>query len=135
MANVLNNSMVMDMGNVFLLFNIYTFHVMILLTFLNGQMLNNNSNCWIFIIIMKAPHHCIRYTYLSKLVNKLLHGKTLDTYFSFLLNLIVQQSEWKACTFAATSINLIWDISKAYQRYQISTYFYWSDTILLKIIV
>ena len=45
MANLLNNNMVMDMGNVFLLFNIYTFHAMILFTFLNEQIQNNNSNC------------------------------------------------------------------------------------------
>ena len=56
MANLLNNSVVMDMGNVFLLFNIYTFHAMILFTFLNEQIQNNNSNCWIFILI-KPPHH------------------------------------------------------------------------------
>ena len=45
MANLLNNSMVMDMRNVFLLFNIYTSHAMVLFTFLNGQVQNNNSNC------------------------------------------------------------------------------------------
>ena len=37
MANLLSNSMVMDMGNVFLLFNACNFHAMILFTFLNGQ--------------------------------------------------------------------------------------------------
>ena len=37
MANLLNNNMVMDMGNVFLLFNINTFHAMILFTFLNSK--------------------------------------------------------------------------------------------------
>ena len=36
MANLLNNSTVMNMGNVLLLFNIYTFYAMILFTFLNG---------------------------------------------------------------------------------------------------
>ena len=45
MANLLNNNMVMDMGNVFLLLNIYKFHAMILLTFLNEQIQNNNSDC------------------------------------------------------------------------------------------
>ena len=45
MANLLNNSMVMDMGNVFLLFNINTFHAVILFTFLNEQIQNNNNNC------------------------------------------------------------------------------------------
>ena len=45
MANLLNNSMVMDMGDVFLLFNIYSFHAMILFTFLNEQIQNNNGSC------------------------------------------------------------------------------------------
>ena len=45
MANSLNNIMVMDMGNAFLLFNIYTFHAMILFRFLNEQIQNSNSSC------------------------------------------------------------------------------------------
>ena len=45
MANLLSNSMAVDMENVFLLFNIYTFHAMILFAFLNGKMQNSKGNC------------------------------------------------------------------------------------------
>ena len=49
MADLLNNNMVMDMRNAFLLFNIYIYiyiyiYIDIYFTFLNEQIQNHNSN-------------------------------------------------------------------------------------------
>ena len=56
---------------------------MILFTFLNGQIQNNNSICSI-VIIIKPPHHPPLDILTSvKLYTKVLHGKRLDTHFSF----------------------------------------------------
>ena len=60
MANLLNNSMVMEMGNIFLSFSIYTFHAMILFTFLNEKIQSSNNN-------KSTISHSIRYTYPLKL--------------------------------------------------------------------
>ena len=78
----------MNMGNFFLLFNVYTFHAVILFTFLNGQIKNKNSNCWIFIII-KPPQHTPSDILTSEIVNKSIGWRNATYTFQFLLNLLL----------------------------------------------
>ena len=78
MANLLN---INGRGKYFFVIQyIYTFHAIILLTFLNG-------------LVIKPPHHnktitshSIRYTYLSKILNKNIAWEKATYSFQFLLN-------------------------------------------------
>ena len=95
MANLLNSSMVMDMGNVFfLLFNIYIYFpcndIVYIFEWANTkqqqQLLNVYHN-------KTATSHPSRYTYLSKIVKKNIAWKKARYTFQFLLPFILQQSK------------------------------------------
>ena len=95
MANLLNSSMVMDMGNVFfLLFNIYIYFpcndIVYIFEWANTKQQQPLLN---FYHNKTATSHSSRYTYLSKIVKKNIAWKKARYTFQFLLPFILQQSK------------------------------------------